>query len=372
VSSQIEPNIRSGSSGTQTSTVRRDILPHMATDMIPSGAQQMAIRIGRRRFITALGGAIVAWPLTTRAQQAPMPVIGFLGSASPDEFSTRLRAFREGLKQAGFVEGQNVGIVYRWTEGQNNRLSVLAAELVQNQVTEIVAAGGTPSAMAAKAATAAIPIVFAVAIDPVNLGLVASLNRPGGNMTGVTSLNVEIGPKRLELLRELLPTATTVAVLVNPANPGLDEPYVRALQQAAGALGFQLRVLNASAERDFDTVFATLVQLHADALVIGPDVFFNTQIERLAALSLRHAVPAIFPYRAFAAAGGLISYGSDETEYYRLVGICAGKILAGEKPADLPVQQSTKVELIVNLKTAKALGITVPLPVLGRADEVIE
>jgi putative ABC transport system substrate-binding protein len=276
------------------------------------------------------------------------------------------------LKEAGYVEGQDVAIEYRWTEGQSNRLSELADELVHRQVTELVAAGGTPSALAAKAATATIPIVFAVAVDPVKLGLVASLNRPGGNMTGVTSLNVEIGPKRLELLRELLPTATTIAVLVNPANPTLDEPYVRALQVAAGALRFQLRVLDASAERDFNTVFATLVQLQADALVISPDVFFTTKIEQLAALSLRHAMPAVGQYRAFAAAGGLISYGSDEAEYYRLVGNCAGKILAGEKPADLPVQQSTKVELIVNLKTAKALGITVPLPLLGRADEVIE
>ena len=332
----------------------------------------MTIAIGRREFISALGGATLAWPLAVRAQQPAMPVIGFLGSASPDDFATRLRAFREGLKEAGYVEGQNVAIEYRWTEGQNDRLSVLAGELVHRQVTEIVAAGGTASAVAAKAATATIPIVFAVAVDPVKLGLVASLNRPGGNMTGVTNLSVEVGPKRLELLRELLPKATIIAALVNPTNPALDEPYLRALEAPAVALGLQLRVLNASTEHDFDKVFATVAQLRADALVISPDVFFNTKIEQLAALSLRHAVPAISQYRPFAAGGGLISYGSDETEYYRLVGNCAGKILAGEKPADLPVQQSTKVELIVNLKTAKALGITVPLPLLGRADEVIE
>ena len=341
--------------------------------MIPVATGQMAINIARRQFIAALGSAAVTWPLTAGAQQPAMPVIGFLGSASPDGYATRLRAFREGLKEAGgYVEGQNVAIEYRWAEGQNSRLSTLAAELVHRQVTEIVAAGGTPSAVAAKAATATIPIVFAVAVDPVNLGFVASLNRPGGNMTGVTNLNVEIGPKRLELLRELLPAAKIIAVLVNPTSPALDEPYLRALQAAAGALGLQLRVLNASTESDLDTVFATLVQLRADALVIGPDIFFNTRSDQLAALALRHAVPAIYQYRPFAAAGGLISYGTDETEYYRLVGVYAGKILAGEKPADLPVQQSTKVELIVNLKTAKALGITVPLPLLGRADEVIE
>jgi len=332
----------------------------------------MANGIGRRQFISALGGAAVTWPLTAGAQQPAMPVIGFLGSASPDEYAMRLRAFREGLKEAEYVEGQNVAIEYRWAEGQNSRLSTLAAELVHRQVTEIVAAGGTPSAMAAKAATATVPIVFAVAVDPVNVGLVASLNRPGGNMTGVTNLNVEIGPKRLELLRELLPKATIIAVLVNPTSPSLTEPFLQPMQAAASALGLKLRILNASTESDFDTVFATLVQPRADALVIGPDTFFDTRSEQLAALSLRHAVPTIFQYRAFVAAGGLISYGTDETEYYRLVGGYAGRILKGEKPADLPVVQSTKVELILNLKTAKALGLAVPLPLLGRADEVIE
>jgi putative tryptophan/tyrosine transport system substrate-binding protein len=350
----------------------RDILPRIAAGVIPLVAGQMAIGIGRRQFISALGGAAVAWPMTATAQQPAMPVIGFLGSASPDDYAMRLRAFREGLKEAEYVEGQNVAIEYRWAEGQNSRLPTLAAELVQRQVAEIIAAGGTPSAVAAKAATATIPIVFAVAVDPVDAGLVASLNRPGGNITGVTNLNVEIGPKRLELVRELLPKAKIVAVLVNPTGPTLSEPFLRPMQAAASALGLQLHILNASTERDFDPVFATMVQLRADALVIGPDTFFNTRSDRLAALSLRHALPAIFQYRAFAAAGGLISYGTDETEYYRLVGSYAGRILKGEKPADLPVQQSTKIELIVNLKTAKALGLTVPLALLGRADEVIE
>jgi len=324
----------------------------------------------RRKFIALLGGA-AAWPFAARAQQTALPVIGFLSSASHDLYANRLRAFRQGLKEAGYVEGQNVAIEYRWAEGQNNRLPVLAAELVQRHVDVIAAAGGTPSAVAAKAATATIPVVFGVAVDPVKIGLVASLNRPGGNLTGITNLNVEVGPKRLELLRELIPTATNIAVLVNPTSP-IAEPFARSMQAAARTLGQQVHVLQASAEQDFDRVFADLVRMRSGALVISPDVFFNTKIEQLAVLSLRHAVPAIFQYREFAAAGGLISYGSDETEYYRLIGIYAGRILKGEKPAELPVVQSTKVEMILNLKTAKALGITVPLPLLGRADEVIE
>ena len=324
----------------------------------------------RRKYIALLGGA-AAWPFAARAQQPALPVIGFLSSASPDLYANRLRAFRQGLKEAGYVEGQNVAIEYRWAESQNDRLPALAAELVQRHVDVIAAAGGTPSAVAAKAATTTIPVVFGVAVDPVKIGLVASLNRPGGNLTGITNLNVEVGPKRLELLRELIPTATIIAVLVNPTSP-IAEPFSRSMQAAARTLGQQVHVLQASAEQDFDRVFADLVRLRAGALVICPDVFFNTKIEQLAVLSLRHAVPEIFQYREFAAAGGLISYGSDETEYYRLIGIYAGRILKGEKPADLPVVQSTKVEMILNLKTAKALGITVPLPLLGRADEVIE
>jgi putative ABC transport system substrate-binding protein len=301
-----------------------------------------------------------------------MPVVGFLGSASRDMYAIRLRAFHEGLKEAGYVEGQNVAVEYRWAQGQNSRLPAFALELVQRQVAVIVAAGGTPSAVAAKGATATIPVVFGVAVDPVEVGLVASLNRPGGNVTGVTSLNVEIAPKRLELMHELLPAATIFALLVNPTSPSVAEPYSRVLQAAARALGLQLYVLSASTEPDFDTAFASLVQLRAGGLVIMPDNFFYSRSERLAALTVRLPVPAIFQSRAFAAAGGLISYGSSETEYYRLLGTYTGKILKGEKPGDLPVQQVAKVELIINLKTARALGLTVPVQLLGRADEVIE
>ena len=326
----------------------------------------------RREFITLLGGTAAMWPLAARAQQRVKPVVGFLGSASPDLYAIRLRAFHQGLKEAGYVEGQNLAIEYRWAEGHNNRLPLLAAELVHRQVDVIVAGGGTPSAVAAKAATAIIPIVFAVGSDPVKIGLVASLTRPGGNLTGITGLQVEVGPKRLELLRELMPKATIIALLVNPTNPVNAEAFTRALKAAASTFGLQLHVLQASTEQDFDLVFAALVQLRADALVVMPDNFFTTRSEQLGALTLRHAVPAIFEYRPFVAAGGLISYGSDETEYYRLVGIQAGKILKGEKPADLPVIQSTKVELIINLKTARALGIAVPQSVQSRADEVIE
>jgi len=326
----------------------------------------------RRDFISLLGGGVATWPLAARAQQPAMPVVGFLSTASPDSYAIRLRAFRQGLKDAGYVEGQNVTIEYRWAEGQNDRLPALAADLVHRQVDAIVAGGGTPSAVAAKAATAAIPIVFEVATDPVKIGFVARLDKPGGNLTGVANLNVEIGPKRLELMHELLPSVTVVAVLVNPANPALFEPFVRSLQTAASGLGLELRVLNASTERELDTVFAALVQLKAGALIIGPDTFFNSHIEQIAALAIGHAVPAVYQYRPFVEAGGLLSYGSDEAETYHQVGIYAGRILKGEKPADLPVVQSTKVELIINLKTAKALGLAIPLPLFGRADEVIE
>jgi putative ABC transport system substrate-binding protein len=325
----------------------------------------------RREFITLLGGTAATWPLTVRAQQRAMPVIGFLSSTSPEAFADRLRAFGKGLKEEGYIEGQNVIIEYRWAEDQDDRLPVLVAELVHRQVT-VIAAGGSPSSVAAKAATATIPIVFETASDPVTLGLVASLNRPGGNLTGVTNLNVEVAQKKLELLREILPAATIIAVLVNPSAPAITEQFMRALQAAAPALGMQLHVLHARTDRDLDTVFAALSQLRADALVIGPYLFFNSRKEQLGALSLRHAVPAIFTYRKFAAAGGLMSYGADETETYRLVGIYTGKILKGANPGDLPVQRVTKVELIINLKTAKALGIAVPLALSGRADEVIE
>jgi putative tryptophan/tyrosine transport system substrate-binding protein len=329
--------------------------------------------VRRREFITLLGGAAAAWPLAAHAQQGErMPVIGFLGGTSPEVYADRLRAFHQGLKEAGYVEGRNVEIEYFWAEGRNDLLPALAAQLARRQVAVIVAAGGTPSAFAAKAATATIPIIFGVAVDPVELGLVASLNRPGGNLTGVTNLNVEVGPKRLELLRELLPSATLIAVLVNPTNPTIGEPFVRDLEAAAHTLRFKLLVLHASTERDLDTVFATLLQQRADALVISPDQFLTTRIEQLAQLTLRHGIPAISQLRQFATAGGLTSYGSSETEYYRPVGVYTGRILNGEKPGDLPVLRSSKVELIINMKTAKVLGITFPLTLLGRADEAIE
>jgi putative tryptophan/tyrosine transport system substrate-binding protein len=326
----------------------------------------------RREFITLLGGTTATWPLTARAQQPTMPVIGILAVASPEANAIRLHAFREGLRLAGYVEGQNVTIEYRWAEADTGRLPELAAGLVHDRVAVLVTAGGTSSALAAKASTATIPIVFGTAGDPIDLGLVASLNRPGGNVTGVTSLNIEIEPKRLELLHELLPSVSTMALLVNPAVPALAERSSRISQVAAQALGLQLHVVYASNDRDFDAIFERLTQLHAGALVIAPDNLFTAHTKELAALTVRHALPAVYEFREFAAAGGLMSYGTSETEYYRLIGAYAGRILKGDKPADLPVQQSTKVELFLNFKTAKALGITVPLPLSGRADEIFE
>jgi putative tryptophan/tyrosine transport system substrate-binding protein len=325
----------------------------------------------RRELIGLLCGA-VAWPITARAQQPPVPVVGILAVASPKDNADRLRAFHEGLRATGYVEGHNVNIEYKWAEAHTDRLAELAAQLVHDQVAVLVAAGGTASALTAKAATASIPIVFGIAADPVSVGLVASLRRPGGNVTGVTSLNIEVLPKRLELLHELLPSITNVGLLVNPAVPALAEPALSVSQAAAQALGLQLHAVHASSERDLDAIFASLIQLHAGALVIAPDNFFTAHSQQLAALATRHALPAIYEFRQFAVAGGLMSYGSSETEYYRLVGTYAGRILKGDKAADLPVQQSTKVELYINLKTARALGITFPLPLLGRADEVIE
>jgi len=325
--------------------------------------------VKRRTFIAGIGGT-AAWPVVGRAQQAAMPVIGFLNSASHSGYATMVAAFRQGLKEAGFVEGQNVAVEFRWAEGQYDRVPAIALDLVGRQVAVIVA--NTPGVLAIKAATTTIPIVFTTANDPVQLGLVASLARPGGNVTGVTQLAIEVGPKRLELLHELVPTATLIALLVNPTNPTSAETQSRDMQAAARILGVQLHVLHASTDRDFDTVFATLAQLRAGALVIGADAFLYGRSEQLAALAFRHAVPAISYERAFSAVGGLMSYGGSTPDTYRLAGVYTGRILKGEKPSDLPVQQSTKVELIINLKTAKALGLTIPETLLATADEVIQ
>jgi len=325
----------------------------------------------RREFISLLGGGVTAWPLLVRAQQT-MPVIGFLGSSSLDLYADPVRAFRQGLGETGYVEGRNVAIEFRWANGQNERLPALAADLVRRQVTVIVAPGSTPAALAAKAATTTIPIVFQVGIDPIAAGLVTSLARPGGNVTGVTNINTELVSKRLELLRELVPKATVVALLVNPTSPEITEAVSKELQSTTRTLGLQLHILNASNDRDFDTVFTTLAQLRVGALVIAPDAFFISRNEQLGILTSRHGVPAITQFREFAAAGGLMSYGGSFSEPTRQVGIYTGRILKGEKPANLPVQQPMKVELVINLKTARALGVTVPQSVLNRADEVIE
>jgi ABC-type uncharacterized transport system substrate-binding protein len=325
----------------------------------------------RREFVTVLGVAVV-WPVAARALQTSMPSIGFLGSESPALFASHLRMFRQGLSETGYVEGRNVALEYRWAEGQNDRLPALAADLVRRQVHVIATPGTTPAALAAKAATTTIPIVFFTAGDPVALKLVSSLNRPGGNATGATSLGGDLAPKRLELLHELMPTATVIAVLVNPSNPVLAESTARTLREAAHSLGLRLHTLRASTERDFDSVFTELVRLRASALVIAIDSFFTARREQLGALALRHRIAAIYQDRDFAVTGGVISYGGSLTEGYRLVGLYTGRILKGERPADLPVQQITRVELIINMKTAKALGLSVPPTLLARADEVIE
>jgi len=325
----------------------------------------------RREFISLLGGGVTAWPLLVRAQQT-MPVIGFLGSSSLDLYADPVRAFRQGLGETGYVEGRNVAIEFRWANGQNERLPALAADLVRRQVTVIVAPGSTPAALAAKAATTTIPIVFQVGIDPIAAGLVTSLARPGGNVTGVTNINTELVSKRLELLRELVPKAAIVALLVNPTSPEITEAVSKELQATTRTLGLQLHILHASNDRDFDTVFTTLAQLRVGALVIAPDAFFISRNEQLGILTSRHGVPAITQFREFAAAGGLMSYGGSFSEPTRQVGIYTGRILKGEKPVNLPVQQPIKVELVINLKTARALGVTVPQSVLNRADEVIE
>jgi putative ABC transport system substrate-binding protein len=325
----------------------------------------------RRDLITLFGSVAVAYPFAVRAQQSAMPVIGYLGSASAEQWAERLRAFRQGLSEAGFVEGQNVAIEYRWADGHYDRLGALVDDLVRRQVAVIVTPGSAPAALAAKAATRTIPIVFETGVDPVAVGLVDSLNRPGGNVTGAAAIGFELGPKRLELLHELVPAATAVALIVNPANPGTEES-TKLMQSAAGALGLQLLVLSASTASEIDSAFAQFVHLRVGGFLTNPDPFLNSRSAQLVALMIRYAVPANFHLRAFAVAGGLMSYGTPIAETHRLAGLYTGRILKGEKPVDLPVQQSTKVELIINMRTAKALGISVPVSLLGRADEVIE
>jgi putative tryptophan/tyrosine transport system substrate-binding protein len=327
--------------------------------------------MNRRDLIILLGGAAVGCPLVSRAQQKAMPVIGFLSGASPGPYAPFVAAFRQGLSDTGYVEGQNVAIEYRWSEGHYDRLPALAADLVAGKVDLISASGGMVSVRAAKSATLTIPIVFTSGDDAVATGLVASLARPGGNLTGVSFLTVELNPKRLELLSELVPEARVIALLVNPNNSNADRS-MRDVQEAARAKGVQLPILKAGSESEIDAAFTTLTQLQAGALVVGSDAFLNSQSKQLVALTSRHAVPAIYEGRESAVAGGLISYGTSITSVYRQLGIYAGKVLKGAKPADLPVQQPTTFELVINLKTAQTLGLTVPQSLLARADEVIE
>src|SRR5436190_2089576 len=325
----------------------------------------------RRDFVKVFVGSTAAYTLTARAQQLPKPVIGFVNTASPDGYLPMANAFRDGLKETGYIDGQNVMIELRWAEGQNDRLPAITADLIRRQVA-VIAATSAPAALAAKAATMTIPIVFETGADPVTLGLVASLSHPGGNITGVTQTNVEIAPKRLQLLHEVIPAAKILGLLVNRNDGALAESYTREVQAAASSLRLELPILNASTVSDFDGLFAKLFQLGAGGLVISGGAFLTNYSEQLAVLALRHAMPTIFQSREFALAGGLLSYGAAITEAYRLVGSYVGRILKGEKPDNLPVQRATKVAMYINLKTANALGIAVPLPLLGRADEVIE
>jgi putative ABC transport system substrate-binding protein len=324
----------------------------------------------RREFITIAGGAL-AWPLAAHAQQPVKLVVGYLGAENPERFGSRLSAFRQGLSEMGYEEGRNVIIEYRWANGQTDRLPELAAELVRRQVTVIATPGSGVAALAAKDATKTIPIVFETGVDPVTAGLVKSLSRPEGNVTGITSLNADVTPKGLELLHELIPQSKTFSVLVNPANRLNFGIVTKGLEASSRTLGLQLNILNATTEPEIEAAFASRAQL-GGGLVISADIPFNSRAQQLAALTLQHAVPAVHTVREFAASGGLISYGGNIKDTHRQAGIYTGRILKGEKPADLPVQQVTKVELYINLKTAKTLGITVPLPLSGRADELFE
>jgi putative tryptophan/tyrosine transport system substrate-binding protein len=327
--------------------------------------------LGRREFITLLGGAAASWPLAARAQQAAMPVIGFLDPRSPETIADRVRGFRQGLKDTGFVEGENVAIEYRWAEGQFERLPELAAELVRRQV-GVIAATNTASALAATAATTTIPIVFAVPEDPVGLGLVANIARPGGNATGINFFSQEVVTKRLELLRELVPAANRVAVLVNPGAAATTETTVREVAGAARALGIQIQVFNANTSREINAAFASFVRERPDALFVGGDAFFQVRRAQVVNLASRHVVPATYGGREFAVAGGLMSYGSNLTDAYRQIGGYAGRIIKGAKPTDLPVVQASKFELVINAETARMLDLDIPPTLLARADEVIE
>jgi putative tryptophan/tyrosine transport system substrate-binding protein len=326
----------------------------------------------RREVITLLGGAAAAWPLAARAQQPAIPVIGLLDSRSPDALTDRLRGLRQGLKDTGYVEGDNVSIAYRWAENQIDRVPALAADLVRQQVAVIVTAGGSHVALAAKAATTTIPIVFLVGDDPVKLGLVASLARPSGNATGINFVNIELVAKRLELLRELLPAATRVAVLVNPADARATASTLRDAEAAARAMGLQIQVLNATTSGEIDAAFASIVRERSDALFLGSDAFLTSRRIQLVLLTTRHAIPAAYAGREFPVAGGLMSYGSNIVDAWRQTGVYAGRILKGAKPADLPVMQASKFELVINAQAARVLGVTVPPTLLARADEVIE
>jgi len=325
----------------------------------------------RREFITLIGGAAATWPPAARAQQGKMPVIGILASVSPAPYAPFIAAIKEGLRQTGYVEGRNVAIEYRWAEGQYDRLPQLASELVESGVAVMILVGGGATTAAAKAATATIPIVVVMGDDPVKTGAVAALNRPGGNVTGVSLLSVAMEAKRLQLLRELAPNVSVIAIVLNPNNPQADE-QLQELQDAGHALGVQVEPFKAGSPSEIDTAFLNLVERRAGALLMAADAFFNTRREQFIVLSARHALPAIFPYREFPAAGGLMSYGTSLADAYRQEGVYAGRILKGEKPAEMPVQQAVKIELVINLQTAKSLGLTIPLALLGRADEVIE
>jgi putative ABC transport system substrate-binding protein len=331
----------------------------------------VSAKLKRREFITLLGGAAITWPLAARGQQPAMPVIGFLGPASADGYASYVEGFRQGLSAAGFVEGRNAAVEYRWADNQLDRLPALAAELVARQVAVIATGGATAAALAAKAATSSIPIVFAIGADPVKFGLVVSMNRPGGNVTGVSFLANTLVAKQLQLLQGLLPASGVIGVLVNPGNPNAVSDSTQA-QAAATSLALKVHVVHTFAESDFDAAFGDLSRAQASAVLVFPDALFTDVRERLTELATRHKLPALYPDRSYVEAGGLMSYGSSRTDAFREAGIYVDRILRGEKPADLPVQAPTKYELVVNLKTAKALGLEVPPTLLARADEVIE